>query len=369
MEKNIHNSYISKTLKLAISKKYNIHLSEITKDFLGSLKEIDLAENNIRDIRGIEFATNATYVNLTRNNIYDASYLSKLINLVDLELNENKIEDISFLKKLKKLKTVGLESNNISQIPNLDESEELTLINLNNNKLMDLSQFNTSTFQSAALLASDQCIVLEPIVISVGKTVLFKSNIKWDSNTTVFFDNVQVSGKYDSVYTDDRPSILYSISEIVVRNIKSNCVLKMDFYHEDPSIIPRILSGTLVQPIFINDINIQEPYTSNLEKDSSLSTIKGALKIEDLNTHADYTKHNNSIVTNKTITLINELGTKLYIYTDNHGKYCFSNIKEGKYILLFPVLAEYTYTSPSIYVLNIKNKEEYIVNGLISYSQ
>lgn len=369
MEKKIHHSYISNTLKLAIARKYNTHVSKVTKEFLGTLKEIDLSENNIRDIKGIEFATSATYVNLTRNNINDASYLSKLINLVNLELNENKIEDISFLKNLKKLKTVGLESNNISEVPSLEDSEDLTLINLDNNKIIDLSEFNTNKFKNATLLVSDQCVILDPIEVQYGNTVMFNSNIKWDSNTTVFFDNVQVSGNYDSVYTDDRLSILYSVSEVVIKNIKSNCILKMDFYHEDPSINPRILSGNLIQPIYVvSEAKENESVTSNnsCESNTYLSTIKGSIKIELLSENKYNSDIDNMSISNKTITLINEIGHKIYINTDNNGEYCFSNIKEGKYILLFPVLSEYSYISPSIYILNVKDKEEYRISGLVT---
>lgn len=368
MKKRIHNSSISTALKLALAKKYNRHVSEVTKEFIGTLKEIDLSENNIRDIKGIEFATNATYLNLTRNNIYDASYLSKLINLVNLELNENKIEDISFLKNLKKLKSVGLESNNISKVPNLDSSENLTLINLDNNNILDLSQLNTSNLQNATLLASDQCVVLDPINIHYGKTALFKSNIKWDSHTTVFFDNIQVSGNYDSIYTDERPSILYSVSEIVIKNIKSNCILKMDFYHEDPSTTPRILSGTLIQPIYILDQEAQvgEHEGSNrIFENNELSTIKGNIKIDkQFENIYDYNESNLNL-SNKTITLINEDGNKIYVNTNDDGEYCFTNVKAGKYILLLPVLVEYSYTSPSVYILTVKNTEEYIISGSV----
>ena len=45
----IHNSYISNALKLAFARKYNKHISEVTKEFIGTLKEIDLSENNIKD--------------------------------------------------------------------------------------------------------------------------------------------------------------------------------------------------------------------------------------------------------------------------------------------------------------------------------
>ena len=353
----IHNSYISNALKLAFARKYNKHVSEVTKEFIGTLKEIDLSENNIKDIKGIEFATNATYLNLTRNNIHDASYISNLINLSTLELSGNRIEDISFLKNLKKLESIALENNNISEVPNLDLNENLTIINLDNNKIIDLSQLNTSKFKDATLLAFDQCVVLDPIEVEYGKTAIIKSNVKWDSNTTVFFDNVQVSGNYENVYTDTRPSILYSISEVVIENIKSRCILKMDFYYEDPKKAPRVLSGTLIQPICVINEESREEKLEEYDNiyNENLSTIKGTLKIK------------GGLVSNlssKLITIIREDGSKKYINITENGDYCINGIAEGNYIVLFPVLYKYIYTSPSVYILNIDSRGEYIIDAV-----
>ena len=342
-----------------------MHISEITKDFLKTLIEIDLSGNNIKNIEGIEFATNATYINLTRNNIYNASCLGKLTNLTTLELNENKIEDISFLKNLKKLKSVGLESNNIKNIPKLNNNMELDTINLDNNKILNLSNLNSLNLKNATILASDQSIILEPIEVEFGKTVFFSSNIKWDEDTLVFLDNVQVSGNYERILTDEVPSILYSISEILITNIQSNCILKVDFYHEDASDIPRLLSGTLIQPIYLSkDLNTinKTDKKDTLDKELELSQVKGRIELENLSNPKN--NDNAYVFNNKVITLINEEGNTIYTTPIENGEYTFNDVPLGKYTLLFPVLSEYTYTSASVHTLNIKSKGKYIVNTI-----
>ena len=361
MEKNTHHSYISSNLKLALAKKFNLHISEITKEFLSTLTEIDLPGNNIKNIEGIEFAKNAKYINLTRNNIYDASYLSNLKNLTTLELNENKIEDISFLKNLKNLKSVGLESNNIKDIPNLKNNIKLDMINLDNNTILNLSNLTNDNFKNSTILASDQNILLEPIEIEFGKTVLFSSKVKWDDDTLVFLDNIQVNGDYDRVHTDEVPSILYSISEVFITNIKSDCVLKADFYHEDISNTPRILSGTLIQPIYLtkNSNVINKKY--ELNKKLETSQVQGCIKLE--NPKNSKKINNLYIFNNKIITLINDKGDTLYTTTNELGEYVFNDVPLGKYTLLFPVLSDYNYTSASVHSLNIKSKDKYIVNA------
>lgn len=358
MEKNTQHSYISNSLKLSLARQFNVHISQITKDFIKTLTEIDLSGNNIKDIRGIEFATNATYINLNKNNIHDASYLSKLNNLEELELNENKIEDISFIKNLKKLKRVGLESNNINSIPVLNNSQ-LRTINLDNNRISNLCEFNKSNFKNTTVLATDQCIILDPIEIDTGKSLLFSSNIIWDKDTIVFLDNIQVSGEYDSIYTNERPSMLYSISEIVINNLKSNCILKSDFYKEDTANVTRILSGTLIQPIYLK-LKYYQNDISNAK--FNLSKVYGSINSEEelINTKTSPFK-------NKIVTLINEYGDKVYSTIDINGEYSFDNVQAGKYTILFPVLSDYIYTSPSVFVLNINNKGNFIINSSVKH--
>lgn len=357
MEKNTQHPYISNSLKLALSRKFNVHISEVTKDFIKTLTEIDLSGNNIKDISGIEFAVNATYINLNKNNIHDASYLSKLNNLENLELNENKIEDISFIKKLKKLRRLGLESNNIKSIPTLS-NPELRTVNLDNNRISNLSEFNNPSFKNTTVLATDQCIILDPIEIDFGKSIFFSSNIIWNKDTIVFLDNIQISGEYDSMCTNERPSMLYSISEIVINNIKSICILKADFYKEDTTSVPRILSGTLIQPIYLRS---KEPQVNIIDSEFNLSKIFGYIKSEkgSINLKEDEV----SPFRDKIVTLINEYGDTVYSTIDINGEYSFDNVQIGKYTILFPVSSDYIYTSPSVFVLNINNNGSFVVNS------
>ena len=360
MKNNTQNSYISNNLKLSLSRQFNVHISEITKDFMKKLIEIDLSGCNISDISGLEYAVNAIYINLNQNNISDVSKISNLKNLEELELNENKIEDISFINNLKKLKRIGLYNNNISYIPKI-KNTNLININLDNNMISDLSEFNKSKFKDTTVLAADQCIILKPIEIDVGKSILFTSNIKWDLDNKVFLDNIQVTGKYDSIYTDSRPSMLYSISEVVVNDIKSNCILKADFYKEDLINFSKVLSGKLIQPIYLNQREAKIDKSTEVD----FSKICGYLKTEDDIDNLESNKQ--SPFKGKTITLINEFGEKLHSKIDKNGKYVFKDIQKGKYTILFPVLSDYVYTSPSVIVLNIDEKGSFIVNSSTKY--
>ena len=83
-------------------------------------------DKGIRNLTGMEFATNLTELNLRDNNISDVSPLAQLTQLTVLNLQSNNISDVSPLAQLTNLTELDLSSNFISDfspiaglIPNL----------------------------------------------------------------------------------------------------------------------------------------------------------------------------------------------------------------------------------------------------------
>ena len=108
----------------------------ITRRDMTKLKEIDLDNQNISDLTGLEFAVN---LNLDNNSITDLSPLSGLTNLISLSLNNNAIEDISPLKNLTKLENLRLNNNSISDLSPLKKLTKLSYLSLDNNDIEDIS--------------------------------------------------------------------------------------------------------------------------------------------------------------------------------------------------------------------------------------
>ena len=71
---------------------------------------------SIRDLTGLERATNLTGLDLLGNNISDISPVARLTNLRWLDLSSNNISDISPAVELTKLRWLLLQDNNISDI-------------------------------------------------------------------------------------------------------------------------------------------------------------------------------------------------------------------------------------------------------------
>lgn len=361
MIKNLKSNWIDTHLRFVLASLFKKKISEITKDFLKTLKEIDLSDSGIIDLEGIQYATNLNSLNLSKNEIVDASLLSELNELTNLELSENKIEDITFLNKLKNIKSVGLDSNNISFVSDISNLKDLILINLSNNNIKDLSFINTLHSENVKVIASEQCVVLNPINLNYGDDYLFKSPIYWNNETVVLLDNIQVKGTYDYVKTNKRPSLLYSISKIIIKNIHSECILKADFYHEVSFLKSGIFSGVLIQPINIK-LTCSQFNIFKISKENTLGSIYGKIKIESA---VQDIFENEFFLRNNLLTIINSKGEKFSCLTNKRGEYKFSHLKKGRYTILFPFLAKFEYVTPSLHICNLNEGEDLVVNSTL----
>ena len=348
MAKGKDDIWINKHLRLSIAMVYNKSEEEITKKFLASLRELNLSDKNIKNLDGLEFAKNLTNLSLNNNKIKDTKLLSNLINLTHLELSNNRIEDLSFLTKLTKLRSVNLDFNNIYTIPNLSKLKELEVINISNNNINDFSFVSTLINDDVKIIACDQIVLQKPIFVNYGDNYTLEPIILWGKDNLIHYYNIQVTGDYDELQTNERPSILYSISKIRLKNIRSDCIIKADFYHEVPFSKSGLLSGVLIQPVTMKNTN---SFFNFEENDSILYSIYGKIIL-----------NNNDTLKGKIITLIDSNGNKYCSITDNNGAYKFHSLKEDRYTLLFPFLSEYNYTTPSLYVINLKNEKSININ-------
>jgi Leucine-rich repeat (LRR) protein len=97
----------------------------ITPVQMETLTSLAVRETTIRDLTGLELATNLRDLELVDNGIADASVISGLTNLIKLNLGGNSISDISPLEGLTNLTALLLENNNISDISLLMENTGL----------------------------------------------------------------------------------------------------------------------------------------------------------------------------------------------------------------------------------------------------
>lgn len=110
-------------LESLIKDKIGVYDRNIQVSDLKNISSLNLTNQNITDITGIEKCQNLISLDLSYNNISDISPLLKLDGLKDLNLNNNMIEDISYISNLFSLRQLNLRDNKITDI---DHSRDLT---------------------------------------------------------------------------------------------------------------------------------------------------------------------------------------------------------------------------------------------------
>ena len=110
-------------------------LNPLTKAKLAVPTAFNLANKNIKSIKGLEYATAATAFGLEGNQISDISPLKGLTSLTELDIKGNQISDISPLKGLTSLNDLYLDGNQINDISSLNGLTNLKRLWLHGNQI------------------------------------------------------------------------------------------------------------------------------------------------------------------------------------------------------------------------------------------
>ncbi len=111
----------------------------ITVDEIKGLKKLEGQNRDIRDLTGLQFATNLNELFLWNNQISDISPIAGLINLHNLRLSVNPISDFSLLKGLTNLTHLWLNETPLSDLSPLAGLIHLEWLDLWSTDISDLS--------------------------------------------------------------------------------------------------------------------------------------------------------------------------------------------------------------------------------------
>ncbi|MCB9229332.1 MAG: leucine-rich repeat domain-containing protein [Deltaproteobacteria bacterium] len=104
---------LNKLETLIINRNQISDLTVFRDPALVGLKHLELARNQIEDLRPLEQLVNLEVLSLRSNKIRDISALEKLTKLRDLDLNNNKIISVLALIKLRQLHTLRIRYNHL----------------------------------------------------------------------------------------------------------------------------------------------------------------------------------------------------------------------------------------------------------------
>eukprot|EP00474_Spongospora_subterranea_P011270 CRZ11728.1 hypothetical protein [Spongospora subterranea] len=117
----------------------NNSITQITNLYtLPNLIFLDLYNNQISHISGLECLTTLRVLMLGKNMIKKIENLSTLHKLDVLDLHSNEIEDISGLDSLRDLRVLNLAGNAIKHVVNVSRLSSLTELNLRKNQIQSL---------------------------------------------------------------------------------------------------------------------------------------------------------------------------------------------------------------------------------------
>ncbi len=115
------------------------HGTDLTAGDMLALWQFQVPNANIRDLTGLDYAHNLSYLNLNENSIDDVAPLAKLTQLSTLWLYNNSITDVAPLAKLTQLSTLWLYNNSITDITPLTRLTKLEQLHLGSNSITDIA--------------------------------------------------------------------------------------------------------------------------------------------------------------------------------------------------------------------------------------
>ncbi|KAH0288830.1 L domain-like protein [Aureobasidium namibiae CBS 147.97] len=107
-------------------------------DHLNNLHHLYFVQNKISRIEGLDGLSNLTYLELGANRIREITGLETLVNLDSLWLGQNKITELKGLSTLTKLKTLSIQANRITSLDGLKEIPQLEELYISDNLLTSL---------------------------------------------------------------------------------------------------------------------------------------------------------------------------------------------------------------------------------------
>ncbi len=160
---SIPDANLRAAIEAALGKASGAPITKAEMATLTSLFRENEGFEGIRDLTGLEFATNLTRLNLGHNQLTDISALSGLTSLRYLYLNDNQLTDISALSGLTNLTRLSLSLNAITDISALSGLTSLRYLYLNDNQLTDISALSGLTNLRGLLLDRNNISDISPL--------------------------------------------------------------------------------------------------------------------------------------------------------------------------------------------------------------
>ena len=254
-------SGLERMTNLSILGLYNNQINQISGlEGLTRLTRLDLEKNEIQHISGLESLTRLTRLELQNNQISQISGLEGLTSLEELYLEDNQISQISGLESLTHLTELDLDSNQIQRISGLENLSSLTNLDLRNNEISQISGLESLTSLNELYLGNNQISQISGLE---GLTSL--EELYLEDNQISQISGLESLTRLNELYLNNNQisqiSGLESLTHLTKLNLRDNEI----------SQISGLKSLTSLNELYLNNNQISQ--ISGLESLTSLTTI------------------------------------------------------------------------------------------------
>lgn len=184
---------------------------------LKNLTQLNAGYRNIKDLTGLNLASNLTYLNLTRNNITSID-LSDNVKLSKLILSENKIASIN-LSKNNLITELLLDKNSSLNKIDLSNLNLIRKLNISSCALSDINISNLSNLTSLNI-ANNSLSEINLTCNPVLETLTFDNNnisyLDLSNNTTINTVHGYNNSVYKVITPDNLNNILFDLNDQII---------------------------------------------------------------------------------------------------------------------------------------------------------
>ncbi|KAM0716722.1 hypothetical protein Q7P37_008167 [Cladosporium fusiforme] len=171
-----------KNLRKLCLRQNSVQKIELPPSLAPQLVELELYDNLIKHLEGLEECTSLTSLDLSYNKLKHIKHLSTLTNLDHVYFVQNRISRIENLETLTKLTYLELGANRIREIEGIDTLTNLTSLWLGQNRITELKNLSTLTNLRTLSIQANRLASLDGIETLPQLTELYLEILDFQSN-------------------------------------------------------------------------------------------------------------------------------------------------------------------------------------------
>ncbi|EZH66390.1 hypothetical protein DH09_10680 [Bacillaceae bacterium JMAK1] len=231
----------------------------VTVELARSITSLNLSNQQIENLSGLEHFEMLSSLDLTNNKIEDISILSELERLETLSLEDNNVHEIDYLAELSSLTSLNLRENHVENIEPITELIYLEDLNLRENRIASIDSISGLEFLEDLNLRYNEITSIEPVLT----LPLLRERLYVEGNPIE--DLLTLTSLYDEIEDIDIPRPEYHVTFSQEGGIyQEPFTVEIDTLAEADGILRYTVDGSEVteeSPVYNENISINEGQT------------------------------------------------------------------------------------------------------------